>query len=128
LIAFSPSDDKEIRALCRAIKLYASFIRTTGKNPFRMAAKAAGMLGAIPLLKKYGSLNLSEYAARFRDPLIRSAWSGLFGYPDFACTNLFFFLAAMQIRGIGFPQGGSLAFARAIERTFLHLNGTIGYR
>jgi phytoene dehydrogenase-like protein len=128
LLSLSPSDAQEIEALCTAIRRYSSFIRTTGKNPFRLIAKAAGILGGIPLLKKYGDMNMGEYAARFSDPLIRYAFTYLFGYPDFACTNIFFFLAGNHIRGTGFPQGSSLSFARTIERNFLELNGRIEYK
>jgi phytoene dehydrogenase-like protein len=128
LLSLSPSDAQEIEALCTAIKRYSSFIRTTGKNPFRLIAKAAGILGGIPLLKKYGDMNMGEHAARFNDPLIRYAFTYLFGYPDFACTNIFFFLAGLHIKGTGFPQGSSLAFARKIERTLLELNGKIEYQ
>ena len=128
LLSLSSSDAKEIKALCAAIKRCSWFVRDTGRNPFLLAARYAGILGGIPILKKYGDMTLGEYAARFNDPLIRHALSELFVYPDFACTNLFFFLGAMHIRGAGFPQGGSLAFARTIERTFLDLDGKIEYR
>jgi phytoene dehydrogenase-like protein len=128
LLSLSPSDAQEIKTLCTAIKRYSQFIRTIGKNPFRLVAKVTGILRGIPLLKKYGSMNMAEYAARFNDPLIRCAFTYLFGYPDFACTNIFFFLAGLHIRGTGFPQGSSLTLARTIERTFLELNGKIEYR
>jgi phytoene dehydrogenase-like protein len=73
-------------------------------------------------------MNMGEYAARFNDPLIRYALAYLFGYPDFACTNIFFFLAGLHIKGTGFPQGSSLALAKTIESTFLALGGKIEYR
>jgi phytoene dehydrogenase-like protein len=128
LLDLSPMDATEIRALCNAVKRYTAFIRTTGKNPFRLIAKYARILSAIPLLKQYGDMNMGEYAARFKDPLIRYALKTLFGYPDFACTNIFFFLAGNHIKGTGFPLGGSLSFARMIESTFLDLGGKIEYR
>jgi phytoene dehydrogenase-like protein len=93
-----------------------------------LIAKGAGILGAIPLLKKYGDMNMGEYADRFSDPLIRYAFTYLFGCPDFACTNIFLFLAGNHIQGTGFPQGSSLSFARAIEHTFLELDGKIEYK
>jgi len=128
LLSLSPADAREIRALCSAVKQHVCFIRATGRNPFRLAAKGAGMLRAIPLLKRYGAMNLGEYAARFGDPLIRSAFAHLFGSPDFACTTLFFFLAGMHMRATGYPQGGGLALARRVERTFLELGGRIAYQ
>lgn len=128
LLVLSPSDEREINELCTIVKRYVWFIRRTGKNPLLMMAKGVGILRAIPLLKKFGEMNMGEYAERFRDPLIRYAFASLFGYPDFACTNIFFFLAGNHIRGTGFPQGSSLAFARTIERKLLELHGTINYK
>ncbi|HNT75383.1 MAG TPA: NAD(P)/FAD-dependent oxidoreductase [Anaerolineae bacterium] len=128
LLSLSPSDAQEIKALCTAIKRYAWFLRTTGKNPFRLLRKAIGILRGIPLMKKYGDMNMAEYATRFKDPLIRHALTYLFTYPDFACTNVFFFLAGMYIQGTGYPQGGSLALARTLEQTLLDLNGKIIYK
>jgi phytoene dehydrogenase-like protein len=127
MLSLSPSDAQEIKAFCRAVKRYSWFIRTTGKNPFQLVAKAAGMVGAIPLLKKFGDMDLAEYATRFEDPLIRHALTYLFVKPEFASTNLFFFLAGSYIGGTGFPLGSSLSLARAIEGTFLELNGKIEY-
>ena len=128
LLSLSPPDAKEIRALCTAVKRYSWFIRTTGNNPFRWIARTVGILRAIPLLKKYGDLNLAEYASRFQDPLIRDALTYLFVKPEFACTSLFFFLAGMHIGSTGFPQGSSLSLAKTVERTFLDLDGKIEYR
>lgn len=127
LLSLSPSDAQEIKALCTAVKRHSWFVRAPRKNPLRTIARAAGMLAAIPLLRKYGDLDLAEYASRFQDPLIRYAFTYLFVEPEFACTSLFFFLAGFQIGGIGFPQGSSLSLARTVERTFLDLNGKIEY-
>ncbi len=127
LSSLSPADAKEIKALCRAIKQHCCFIRTAGRNPFGYIANMAGILEAIPLLKKYGSMNLAEYATRYKDPLIRFALSNIFIYPEFSCTNIFFFLAGFHIRSIGYPQGSSLSIAKAVGRTFLGLNGKIKY-
>ena len=125
LLSLSPSDAVEIKALCMAVKRYACFIQRTGKNPFHLLTKYAGILRAIPLLKKYGSLTLGQYAARFNDPLIRHALTYLFVDPDFASTTLFFFLAGMHLTGAAYPQGSILSLARTVEHTFIDLGGRI---
>ncbi len=128
LVAFSPADRKEIKRLCGAVRRCAWFVRSAGKNPFRLAAKGVNILRGIPNLKKYGDLSLAEYAARFRDPLIRRALSEIFVYPDFAYVQLVFYLAGLHIQGTAFPKGGSLALARTLEARFLELGGRIEYR
>ncbi|MFN2110968.1 MAG: phytoene desaturase family protein, partial [Anaerolineae bacterium] len=128
LLALSPVDAKESKALCTAIKRYAWFIRETGWNPFQLIAKGVGILRGIPLLKEYGAMNIAEYAARFHDPLIRYAITNFFVYPDFSCIAVFFFLAGMHIKASGYPQGSSLALAKTIEHAFLNLGGKIEYK
>jgi phytoene dehydrogenase-like protein len=124
----SPQDSVEIEALRRAVKAHAALASSVGKNPFRMAAKALGILYAIPLLKKYGSMDMVEYAARFKDPLIRFGLANLFACPRIPCTMIFFFLAGLHLGASGFPEGGSIALTSAIERTFLGLGGEISYK
>ena len=65
LLSLSPADAQEIKTLCTAIKQHVPFIRATGKNPLRSISRTVGILWAIPLLKKYGSMNMAEYAARY---------------------------------------------------------------
>lgn len=128
LISHSPQDTKEIKALCKAVKRFTPFIRSTGRNPFLFLARLLGILRAIPFLIKYGSLDLSGFAARFKDPLIRYAFTYLFIKPEFACTSVFFILAGFSLRGNGYPRGGSLALAKAIASQFLTLKGKIQYK
>ncbi len=128
LLNLSPDDEKPIKDLCKAIRRYTNFIKTTGKNPFRILSKFIGILRGIPLIMKYGKMNIGEFADQFKDPLIRHALSALFIYPDFSAVSIFFFLAGMHIKASGYPEGSSLAFAHVIERIFLELNGKIEYR
>ncbi|MBN1798944.1 MAG: NAD(P)/FAD-dependent oxidoreductase [Spirochaetales bacterium] len=128
LLRLSPSDAQEIKTLCKTAKRIICFIRTTGKNPFRFIAKMAGILRGIPLLKKYADINIGEYAARFKDPLLRHALTSFLIYPDISCVQIFFFLAMQHIKGIGYPEGSSLLLARTVECIFLGLNGKINYK
>lgn len=128
MLSLSPADAGEIKALCRAIRRYTWFLRTAGRNPFRQLAKGIGILATIPLLKKYGSMDLSEYASHFSDPLIRHALSYLFVRPEFACTSLFFILAGMHMGSYGYPRGGTLSLAKAVERKYVQSGGRIEYQ
>ncbi len=128
LLNLSPDDEKKIKELYKAVRRYTSFIKTAGKNPFRLLSKLIGILRGIPLLIKYGGMDIGEFADQFKDPLIRYALNNMFIYPNFSCTSIFFFLAGMHIKASGYPEGSSLEFARAVERTFLELDGKIEYR
>ncbi len=128
LLSLSPGDAEEINALKKAIKRYSWFIRRTGKNPIKLIKKIIAILSTIPLLKKYGDLDLSEYAARFQDPLIREAFTYLFVRPEFACNSLFFILAGFHLQSSGYPQGSSLRFAQKVAECFVELEGKIEYK
>lgn len=127
-LRLSPVDEKVIKILCKTVRLYSWLIRKTGLNPFMGIAKIVGIMRAIPFLKKYGQMNMEEYARRFRDPLLRKALAHLFVRSEMGSTSIFFFLAGLHIRGAAFPQGSSLAFARTIEDVFLKSGGSIEYR
>jgi len=71
---------------------------------------------------------MTEFSARFSDPLLRHAFSSVIDTLDLPAVTLMMILAFMHNRDGGYPVGGSLEFARAIERRYLDLGGEIHYR
>lgn len=128
LLTLSIQDKKVINELCTAIKRCYWFTRQTGINPFLFIAKITNILCAIPFLNKYGNMNLGEYSACFKDPLIQMAISRFFEHPEVTCVQLPIFLGMYSQEGVNFPEGGSLSLAKAVERKFLDYGGTIEYR
>jgi phytoene dehydrogenase-like protein len=129
----SPTDAGAIKDLCGLIRRLASFPYPAGKTPelmglwdrFRMMARMA------PYLKDFmnlGDLTLEALGARFKDPLLRGAIANFLPDETFPALALVFTLGPMSRRAAGYPMGGSLEFARAIERRFLNLGGRIVYR
>ncbi len=92
------------------------------------------MLGFMAGLKRAGNATVQSFAARFRDPFLRQAFALAFNPPDYAVPEFPLALATMlplpaTHRGdAGYPVGGSLELARAIERRYLNLGGQIHYR
>ncbi len=82
---------------------------------------------AMPMLR-WARLSAQDFANRFQDPLLRQAIPLVFGWPEIPMMAALSVLAYMQTRNAGFPAGGSLEFARAIERRYLDLGGTIHYK
>jgi len=58
---------------------------------------------------------------------LREAFQRVFDLPDFPMVGVLMTLAWMHDRNAGYPIGGSLEFARAIERRYLDLGGEIRY-
>lgn len=86
-------------------------------------------LAKLPLFLKYGSLTLEQFAERFSDPFLRRAFPTLvYDWPQVPMLMLLTFLGRGHVGDYGWPMGGSLAFAHAIEQRFLALGGEIRYR
>ena len=82
---------------------------------------------ALPLAK-WGRISAQEFARRFRDPFLQQAVVQMFGWPEIPVMAGLSLLAYMHKQNAGFPVGGSLEFARAIERRYLELGGEIHYK
>ena len=86
------------------------------------------MLPLLGTLRKFSKMSVQEFGARLRDPFLHDAFVSLFDFPDFPMTGVLATLAWMHNEDAGYPVGGSLAFARAIEQRYLDLGGEIHYR
>lgn len=85
-------------------------------------------LTMLPTLIKYGRLSLDKLAQRFTDPFLRTAIPSLiYDWPNTPAMMLLTFLGRTHIGDFGWPVGGSLALARAIESRFLDLGGKTCY-
>jgi phytoene dehydrogenase-like protein len=81
----------------------------------------------LPLVR-WGGLSAADFATRFRSPFLRCAMPHLFAWPEIPMMAGISLLAYMYLGNAGFPAGGSLEFARAIERRYLALGGQIHYK
>jgi phytoene dehydrogenase-like protein len=88
----------------------------------------AKALEAVPMLVKYGRITLERFAQRFADPFLRRAFPSLiYDWPNCPMAMLLTFLGRTHVGDYGWPAGGSIALARAMERRFLDLGGQIRY-
>jgi phytoene dehydrogenase-like protein len=123
---FAPADASVIDELIGATRQFMDFdlLGLALASPFeRMKA-----LRKLPLLMKYGHMTLADFAQRFTDPFLRRAFPTIvYDWPEIPVLMLLTFLSRMSIGDYGWPEGGSIALARAIERRFLGLGGEIRY-
>jgi len=129
----APADAGVIEEFCNGVRRFVRFgeaIDEPEPSPGLLASIKAGikMLPFIGPLRKYGKIPIQDFAARFSDPFLRHALEAVFDVPDFPVLLLMMTLSWMHNRDAGYPIGGSLAFARAIERRYLDLGGEIHYR
>ena len=134
MLALSPADAKLIRAMCHGIRQFAKFDMSL---MYARPKALMGLLGwkdlgfkmlpfLVPLLR-WGTISARDFAARFKDPFLRRAVAQMFSWEEAPVMMGMALLAYIHSGNAGFPVGGSLEFARALERRYLALGGEIHY-
>ena len=129
--ALSPADAEPIEQLCGWIRKFIPFSMPVGKprelmsalDGLKLAFRMRRHLGA---LKTLSATTMGGYARRFRDPLLAAGLSEAIG-SDTPLIGLIMTLVPMAKQAAGFPAGGSLEFARAIEGRYTSLGGEVRY-
>jgi phytoene dehydrogenase-like protein len=129
----SPADAAPAEELCGFVRKFGSFGFPVGK-PAELMNVIDGIKMArwfapwIKLFAQAGSHTVSSFSARFKDPLIRDGIANaMYGTSEPLCP-LIMTLGTMSRKAAGYPLGGSLEFARAIEERFVRLGGAVRYR
>jgi phytoene dehydrogenase-like protein len=132
MLALAPQDEAVIHEFCQGLRTFVHAEIPTGApenaaDIFRMAKNAGGTLAFMGLMRKYSTTSIQEYVTRFTDPFLRDALLSVFDLPDFPMAGVLMSLGSMASHDAGYPVGGSLSFARAIEKRFRDLGGEIHY-
>jgi len=129
----SPADAGVIEELCNAARLYTRYEMPVEKPMELMGLldmlKMLKMMRMIRTMRKYGKVSTQEYASRFSDPFLREVLPFILDdMTGFTMTGVLNCLANLHRHNAGWPMGGSLEFARSIERRYLGLGGEIHYK
>jgi phytoene dehydrogenase-like protein len=136
LLEVSPRDEALIRAFCRDLRRFTEldlypFLKPTSLMSLREKARLARViLPAFRLFWRTGATSMHSFCEKLQDPLLRRALPNMLmqDHVVFPLLPYLFNLAAAYNGNAGFPQGGSLALARSIERRYERLGGTVLYR
>jgi len=128
----SPADSKLIKELCKKARILSRF-----EPPMDKPMDQMGLLDMVKMLRdmpammamgKYGKITMQTFASRFKDPFLRDAFPCLLeGIPDYPMTLVVMPLAFSHNKNNGWPVGGSLKFASAIEKRYRDLGGRVQY-
>ena len=124
--AFARLISSKVRAVMRA-----DMPPAWEKLTFREAMALLVTLPALlPVMTTWFKIPLQSLVDGLKSAKLKAAFSILFGdaMHDFPAGALFMMLGFMAKKSAGYPLGGSLAFARAIEARYLSLGGQIHYR
>jgi phytoene dehydrogenase-like protein len=129
----APHDKKVIEKFTNAIRACAKVEMPIDKapelyGPLDGAKLLTKMLPFFELMNAWKNVSIHDFAQEFTDPFLRQVFPLTFNLPDFPMMAMLMTLAWMQQKAAGFPEGGSLAFSRAIERRYLSLGGKIRYK
>jgi len=128
----APEDTKMVQALVKAARRCLRFDMPVDKAPelYGLLDKLRLLLKFLPhfmFMRKWSRTTVQDYAARFEDPFVRESLLAVMP-TSFPMLALLFTLAWMDRKDAGYAIGGSLEFARAIERRYLALGGDIHYK
>jgi phytoene dehydrogenase-like protein len=136
LRSISPADAPHIRDFCDGLRTYRKLV---AHYPF---LKPVSMMGRVerwrmmaafarhhPVIRRTITTLMTDYSARFKDPLLREAFNFILyeKHPAFPILPFHFQLATHANHAAGVPEGGSLGLARSIERRYARLGGMVTY-
>lgn len=135
LLRLSPQDAALINDLAEGVRAFQGFDMSVMQaapraimTPQQSLLMGQKMTPFLPVLAKWGTQTSNSFARKFKDPFLRTAFPLLFAWEDIPMMAALCLLAYMENKNAGFPQGGSLEFARAIEKRYLELGGVIHYK
>ena len=129
LLELAPEDAVAIRAMCRDIRLFANMslppIHSAG-DIFRFLGALPKAALAFPRVGKIVKMNSQQYAAQFKNDFLRQTFSEMW-MGNMSAIALLMTMAMLHRREAGYPIGGSVPMARAVEKRFCQLGGEIEY-
>ena len=131
LLELAPEDEKLIREFVSAARRLVNFDSPPDRLPgmkgmLEYAGEMLKLVPALPVFPRWGKLSMGEFSARFKNPFLRQAMASTWG-EDFPVIAFMMTLAWLHDHNAGYPIGGSLPLALAVEKRFKDLGGEIHY-
>jgi phytoene dehydrogenase-like protein len=133
LLDLAPADATAIREFTNGIRDFRRLdlpVDLTAGDMRELAAMGRDMVPVLLPTLRWRNATLHQFAQRFSDPFLRESLPLFFQFspPDFPMMLCLSTLAMMNDREAGYPMGGSLAIAKALEARYLSLGGQVNYR
>ncbi len=132
LKALAPEDGDTLEQLRADVKQIGTLRQPISsasgpRGPLAKLRLLKGMKPYLPLFKRYGPLSVQSFTAGLKSAALRELFPLLVPLDDFPMVYVLGLFSMLHKREAGWPEGGSLALARSIERRYLELGGRIRY-
>lgn len=133
LLNLAPEDKKEIHKWCKAVRFilphleYLPPVWREGEPWYKGLRWKSKMISLLPMLffmLYWGKLNNRDFAKRFKNEYLRHCIENLYSN-EMRMTVMLFAQAYATKKVAGYPLGGSLAFAKMIEKEYLRQGGIL---
>ena len=133
MLELSPRDEAPIEDFIDALHAFRQMnlpVDITPADSLELLEMGKAMLPVLLPALQWARMTVTQFAERFKDPLLREALPQFFQFsrPDFPMMLLLSSLAGMHDHESGYPLGGSLAFAQALADRYEALGGQIHYK
>jgi phytoene dehydrogenase-like protein len=126
----APEDSDLIDELITVVKQFDSLNNFPLMKPqelFNFIDTLKMMVDFLPFLSffKYKNTTIHDFAHRFKNPILKEAICLL--EHSTSSQDFLSIPCVLATKDLGFPEGGSLKFAKKIEQRFINLGGKINY-
>jgi phytoene dehydrogenase-like protein len=126
MLEIAPEDRKVIHEMCNAIRAFTKWNPGIEGGLSDTMKSIIPMASVMPSLIKWGKLSMKDFGSRFKNNFLKETFATLW-FPDISMVGILVTLAMLHRKAAGYPIGGSLPMAEAVEKRFLDLGGEINY-
>ncbi len=126
MLEIAPEDRKVIHEMCNAVRAFTKWNPGIEGGLSDTMKSIIPMASVMPSLIKWGKLSMKDFGSRFKNNFLKETFATLW-FPDISMVGILVTLAMLHRKAAGYPIGGSLPMAEAVEKRFLDLGGEINY-
>ncbi len=134
LIDLAPEDTKAIKAFIKPMRIMQKFDLPPIMDDlpfFQSMIRGIKMIRYVKFLYyflKIKNYTNYTYAKKFKNFFLKESFELLYDGEEVNMMVLTMPLSAFDTKSAGYPMGGSMAFAKKIEETYVSLGGTMHYK
>jgi phytoene dehydrogenase-like protein len=132
LLEFSPQDEKPIREFTNGVRMCIPLDFPSRHDPLfiRLNKQRKTIFNFIingKKIQKWMKISAEDFSLRFKDPLLREAFSEIW-IPKFSAFFILFTFAYFHNKNAGYPIGGSTPMSQALESKYKEMGGIVHYK